>query len=254
MGLSHGPKEPLGVTDGLVLYLDAANARSYPKSGTTWFDRSGRGNNATLVGDEIFYASNIKGGVFNFTAGPTYDTNPDYFSLPNTAFTLGANFTIEVWNYYNSASTPNSGSGVNPWTDGCLYTNSAESSWNLGSGNNNGLLFGYNSIVYTNTSSVETQIDYSSNPSTLVWHQHVLVVNGGTGTVYVDKSQVASLSNMRTYTQSNGTLGIGIADKSGGDYRGEYLGYISNVWIYTKSLTEAEISQNFNALRGRYGL
>jgi len=41
MGLAHGAQEPLGVRDGLVLYLDAANARSYPRSGTTWFDRSG---------------------------------------------------------------------------------------------------------------------------------------------------------------------------------------------------------------------
>jgi hypothetical protein len=41
MGLVHGAQEPLGVRDGLVLYLDAANARSYPRSGTTWFDRRG---------------------------------------------------------------------------------------------------------------------------------------------------------------------------------------------------------------------
>ena len=38
MGLSHSPKI---VTDGLVLCLDAANAKSYPGSGTTWYDLSG---------------------------------------------------------------------------------------------------------------------------------------------------------------------------------------------------------------------
>jgi hypothetical protein len=241
--------------NGLVLALDAGNIKSYNAgiSTTSWNDVSGNNKNATLVGDEISYL-NVNGGVFNFTAGPTYDTNPDYFSLPNTAFTLGANFTIEIWNYYNAASTPSSGAAVNPWSDGCLYTNSAEGDWSSSAGNNNGLLFGYNSINYTNNSGAETQIDYSSNPSTLVWHQHVLVVNSGTGIVYVDTSQVASLSNMRTYTQSNGTLGIGIADKSGSNYRGEYLGYISSVKVYTKALSAAEVSQNYNALRGRYGI
>ena len=95
---------------------------------------------------------------------------------------------------------------------------------------------------------------YSSAPTTRVWHQHVLVVNSGTGRVYVDNVQVATLSNMRTYTQSNGTLGIGIADKNIPLYRGEYLGYIPNVKIYNRALTAAEILQNFNALKGRFGL
>jgi len=35
MSLNHSPSI---VTDGLVLCLDAANQRSYPKSGTTWSD------------------------------------------------------------------------------------------------------------------------------------------------------------------------------------------------------------------------
>ncbi len=237
------------VRDGLVLDLDAAINLSYPGSGTTWTDLSGNNKNATLVGDEISYL-NVNGGVFNFTAGPASDGDPDYFSLPNTSFILGANFTIEVWTYYNSVSQPD----TNPWGGGCLYTNSAEDDWSSGAGNDNGLLFGYNSIVYRNTSSSEISVLYSPAPTTRVWHQHVLVVNSGTGIVYVDTSQVASLSNMRTYTQSNGTLGIGIADKFGLNYRGEYLGYIPNVKIYNRALSAAEILQNYNALKHRFGL
>ena len=37
------------VTDGLVLNLDAANHKSYPGTGTTWYDLSRNGNNASLV-------------------------------------------------------------------------------------------------------------------------------------------------------------------------------------------------------------
>ena len=44
MGVNYNPKI---VTDGLVLCLDAANKRSYPGSGSTWNDLSGRGNHFT---------------------------------------------------------------------------------------------------------------------------------------------------------------------------------------------------------------
>jgi hypothetical protein len=238
---------PNVVEDGLILALDAGNTKSYPGSGDTWIDLSGQGNNATRVNpSEIVYNSN---GWFDYTSGPSYDNDLGCFTLPNDSFTLGANFTIEVWNNYDAASTPNSGSSVSPWGDGCLWTNSATSDWSVGAGNNNGLLFGYNSFVYRNTSGTEIQVDYSTNPSTQTWHQHVLVVNSGTGNVYVDKSSVATLPDFRTIGQSNGTLGIGVADNNN---RGEYLGFISIVRIYLKALTAAEIAQNYNTLKGRY--
>ena len=249
MGLAHSPRI---VTDGLVLALDAANPKSYVGSGNTWTDLSGLGNNATRTNStEVVYNSN---GWFDWTDGPAYDTTQGCFTLPGSSFTLGANFTIEVWNYYDAASTPNSGSGVNPWSDGCLWTNSASADWSSGAGNNNGFLFGYNSFVFRNTSGSEIQVDYATNPTTQTWHQHILVVNSGTGTVYVDKSSVATLFNFRTIGQSNGTLGIGIADKLSTNCRGEYDGFISIVRVYTKALTAAEIQQNFNATRSRYGI
>ena len=236
------------VTTDLALHLDAYNTSSYSGSGNTWTDLSGNSNNATRTSSsEVVYNSN---GWFDWTDGPGYDSTQGCFTLPNDSFTLGANFTIEVWNYYDSTSAPN----TSPWTGGNLWTNSANSDWNGGAGSNNGLLFGYNSMRYRNTSNSETQLTYSSNPTTQVWHQHVLVVDSGTATVYVDKNSVGTASDIRTYTQSNGDLGIGIADKFGSNFRGEYLGFISIVRIYQKSLTALEILQNYNAHKGRYGL
>jgi hypothetical protein len=51
MAFNYSPKI---VTDGLVLYLDAANRYSYPGSGTTWSDISRGGNNGTLVNGPTF--------------------------------------------------------------------------------------------------------------------------------------------------------------------------------------------------------
>jgi hypothetical protein len=42
------------VTSGLVLCLDAANPRSYPGSGSNWFDVSGLNNHHTIVGSPTF--------------------------------------------------------------------------------------------------------------------------------------------------------------------------------------------------------
>lgn len=240
------------VTDGLILNLDAADTSSYPGSGDTWTDLSGQGNNATRTNStEVVYNSN---GWFDWTDGPALDATQGCFTLPGNSFTLGASFTIEVWNYYDAASTPNSGSDVSPWLDGCLWTNSASADWNTGAGNDNGMLFGYNSFVYRNTTPSEVQVDYDINPSTQTWHQHVLVVNNGTGTVYVDKSSVATLPNFRTIGQSNGDLGIGIGDIFSGNVRGEYDGFISIVRIYNRALSTEEISNNFESDRNRYSL
>jgi hypothetical protein len=55
MGFFRGPKI---VTDGLILALDAASPRSYPGTGTTWYDLSGQGNNGTLVNGPTFSSAN----------------------------------------------------------------------------------------------------------------------------------------------------------------------------------------------------
>jgi hypothetical protein len=47
MAISYNSKI---VTNGLVLCLDAANPRSYPGTGTNWFDVSGLGNHHTIIG------------------------------------------------------------------------------------------------------------------------------------------------------------------------------------------------------------
>ena len=237
---------PSTVTDGLIFALDAANTKSYSGSGDTWTDTVG-GKNATRTNSsEVVYNSN---GWFDWTDGPGYDSTQGCFTLPNDSFTLGNNFTIEIWNYYDSSTEP----ATNPFTGPNLFTNQASKDWN-DNGLGNGLLFGFNSIRVLNVSGAQDVV-YNPSPSLQTWHQHVLVADNNTsGTVYVDGNSVATLNPVRTYNQSNGELGIGIADKYFENYRGEYLGFISIVRVYLKALTQEEILQNFNALRGRYGI
>ena len=67
MSLFHSPSL---VTSGLVLCLDAGNPKSYPGSGTTWTDLSGRGNHGTLVNGPTFNSAN--GGSIVFDGSNDY--------------------------------------------------------------------------------------------------------------------------------------------------------------------------------------
>ena len=53
------------ITDGLVLYLDAANTKSYIGSGTTWKDLSGNSNDGTLTNGPTFDSGNSGSIVFD---------------------------------------------------------------------------------------------------------------------------------------------------------------------------------------------
>ena len=227
------------VSTGQFLYLDAGNSRSYPGSGTTWTDLIGN-KTASMVSTTY---SSINGGVINHNGTNAYST------IANTAYTLGSSFSIEIWAYWNSATPPAS----NPWT-GCLYTNSALNDWNIGAGNNNGLLISFNSNRYISNTGAETGSSWT-NPTVQAWHQYVFTFNSGTGIVYVDNQQVNSASNYRTsFGVTLDSYGIGKSDTSG-PARGFWNGYISNFKLYIgKTLTAAEIRQNYNALRGRFGV
>ncbi len=51
MSVKGGPNI---VTSGMLLEFDAANTKSYPGSGATWFDKSGFANNGTLINGPTF--------------------------------------------------------------------------------------------------------------------------------------------------------------------------------------------------------
>ena len=93
------PFKPI-VTNGLVLYLDAANDKSYPGSGTGWGDITSNSNNVTLVNGPTFDTSNAGSLVF--------DGVNDYGTMSyNSGFDLSStDFTLEGWFNSNSFSSP----------------------------------------------------------------------------------------------------------------------------------------------------
>jgi len=73
------------VTNGLDMYLDAANNNSYPGSGTTWFDLSGNKNNFTLVNSPTYTGKTID---FNGSSQYALCVNNTFGNYGSNSFTF----------------------------------------------------------------------------------------------------------------------------------------------------------------------
>ena len=226
MGLAHSPRI---VTDNLVLALDAANTKSYPGSGTNVSDLSGNGYDFTMTNGATTNATN--GGVFSF------DGSDDYLnttSIPSSFWNSGS-WTVSLWAYFDAVDkgSDNSmiGHGTNTQNQGLHLTERSQR-----------VYFGFYSNDF-NTGQI-------LNATT--WYNIVWTFN------YSTKAK-------RVFVNTNDEGGDGTTGYSGtsNDTRignvtysavGDMDGFLSNIMFYNKVLTDTEIKQNFNALRGRYGI
>jgi hypothetical protein len=233
MGASAGPDI---VDTGLVLALDAADRNSYPGSGTAWTDLSGNGNNGTLTNGPTFNSAN--GGSIVF------DGSNDYVTLGTPALMNGVQvpLTICLWARANSFGEYNTLWGV-------YYSISGGQLYSLFRVDSGTLRY------FTSNSSGGIQFNGSFAPSTSVWNFYVVTVSGTLSspsvTIYLNSS-----SQTFSYSTLTSSPNLSVDFKIGSNSNGSQLwnGNISNVMWYNRALTASEISQNFNALKGRYGI
>jgi len=216
---------PSIVTSGLILCLDAANKRSYPGSGTVWTDVSGNSYVGTLT-NGVSYSSNNQGVM-------TFDGVDDRVNVVNNISAL-SNLTIEI--FLNTSVVDGT---QNIFLDQFLslrYEISPTNKFNIHLGN--GSAWAYTSLPSSTTVVANT------------WYQTAWTWNGSTATMYVNGVAENSLSSAAASSGSgNITLGQHTPDTS---YA--WAGNMGSVKIYNVSLTAAQVSQNFNAQRGRYGI
>ena len=223
MSIAAGPSI---VTSGLVLDLDAANPRSYPGSGTVWTDISGNGYTGTLTNSPTYNSSNMGSIVFDGSTSKVITTlSPQY-----------NNTTWEAWVYcYANVSSYNMFMG-----DWLPYFG----------------FYGGSSLFFSNyISGIQQTIQTASNLSLNTWYQAVFSTSyDGTNTaslIYTNGVQTASGVFTGVQGAPSGTFTIGDGNNSSWY---PFQGRVSGVKIYNRTLSVAEITQNFNALRGRYGI
>lgn len=234
------------VTTDLKLNLDVGNASSYPGSGTTWTDLSGNGINGTLNGVE--YNSDNGGSL-------VFDGISDYVTTSSSQLQPGNNpFTMEVWFRWF-------GNGTNAANILFTYGNDIGANRNpvLIINSSNGIDFSLGGSGLVSSSTIQTN----------TWYQ---VVSTYRNVQFDSKTQIylnGSLQNTTSYNSanielsgSNGeTAGIGCLFSQYGNIGtgatkryGTFNGNISVIRFYKKALSASECTQNFNAIRSRYGL
>lgn len=228
MAIGYNPKI---VTNGLALYLDAANRKSYPGSGTTWFDLSGNNRNATKAGSQSPTYPEHNQIFFTFTGGVT-SNNYSRFDVTN----IPSFSSLSVFAWYRTSNK----------TDSKTIIRMNNSDFEL-SVNQSVSLF-----IAAGTNWSDVNIQPTRNDATDGnWHNIGLTFNGQTLTGYFDTIQVGTTTRANSTTTASGTLRIGTRDDA---FAQHFFGDISLVIIYNRVLTAQEIQQNFNALRGRYGI
>ena len=229
---------PKVVTDNLVLYLDVGNAKSYPGSGSNWYDLSNSGNNATAYGSPTF--STDGKGCFDF-AGTT--TSNSYSSGANTGFTFvnnmvptTGNFTFECW-IKNPPASGQTG----------LFSNA---------GGGDGYRFGpgYDGVyILIGPNYTEFGISWNGNLDSTKWY-HVVTTWDRTSAYKINAFLNGSYKNyggIPTTQTAFTTAAPGIVRSACCNV---YTGKLAMFKVYSRLLTDSEILQNYNATKGRFGL
>jgi hypothetical protein len=225
------------ILDGLVLHLDAGNSQSYPGSGTTWADLSGNGNNGTLTNGPTFSSAN-KGAI-------AFDGTDDYVMLgtPPTLAGLQVPLTICAWVYPDSLSQFTTIYGAYGATSGSrLYSMVRVDS---------GIL-----KYYTSTTAGGFQSGGSLTITPSTWQFIAVRVSGSISspTVTLFRNDISQTFGLSALSSSpNLTVTLRIAGNQANSNE-SLNGRIPFLTVYNRALSAAEVSQNFNALRGRFGI
>ena len=222
------------VNDGLVLWLDPGNFNSYPGTGTTWTDLSGNGNDGTLINGPTFDSSN--GGSIVFPG-----TN-EYGTLGNT-FTNGfRDITVSAWIYLTddterSFFITKYVTADNGWL--LFYRNPA-----------NGNAFSFDGRTGTGVYSTVRSI---TQPSLNKWYHVVGIRQSDNWKIYVDGNLENSVISGSPTNVFNSTtqVEIGRVNSVSSEYA---TTKIANIKVYDRALSQEEVQQNFNSLRGRFGI
>lgn len=224
MGIYRGPNV---VTDGLVMAIDAGSTRSYPGSGTTV---------TSLVGTSTGTLNNGVGFSSSYKGGFTFDGSNDYISINDSILNVDA-FTAEA--VVNIA-----------------HNTDNETILGIGNGSSSGIWFlkhrsGLgNRLVMHGYDGVNPRIDVtSSNIVPDAENTYVAVTFNGTSyQLYIEG--VADGNSV-----SDNKVGATSTNYIGRLNTSSYVaGTIYTVKLYNRALSAAEVLQNYNAQKSRFGL
>ena len=232
MAAASGPNV---VEDGLVLALDAGNNKSAPVGiGTIWDDISGNNNTVNGIDPSYDMFQSYAGGVFSFDG-----VNEEiYLSDSESLRFTNALFSINVWiyidNLYNSFPIINK--------RGQNELDNLDYSFEVSSDGKVRLIIDSNFVCETATGLIEQG----------KWYNLTATHDGNIAKIYINGVQSVSVSSNKSSLSSSSVLiriGYAVSTWPSKVYG---IGKISIISMYDRPLTPQEVSQNYNAIKGRY--
>ena len=229
MALHHNPRI---VTSGLVLHLDPADKNSYPGTGISCKNLSGDSNNGSLSGGVTY--SNLNNGIFILDGIDDYVAVPDSNSLDITD-----NITISFW--FNVYAYTLALYSVNFFKK-FVNTNTANFIFYF-----DGTFTPKKLLVYANRGGVWSSVSPTTGDIPInTWTHITWTYNSVTGGfLYVYGNRLSTVGVGSGVLATNSTE-VAIGDKLNGA--------MASSQIYNRVLTAEEVLQNYNALKGRFGL
>ena len=239
MAFNFSPKI---VTDGLVLCLDAANTKSIVSGSTIWNDLSRGGNNGTLISGVTFNSGN--GGSVGF------DGVDDYVNIINPSVLQSQNFSISVW------INPSTATNVITSLIDYDHASTLRQGWVIQSQDATTNRYYY--FVYwdgTNFQPSAGAPGMGIQTTNFIWQNLTYIKNGTSVVGYLNGVQLytATTSNATISYLPNRNLTIGKVISTTVGNR-SYNGKVSTTQIYNRALSAAEVLQNYNATKTRFGL
>jgi hypothetical protein len=229
------------VTDGLVFYIDAANPLSYPGTGNTIYNliRDTSYPSMALFGDTANYGS-IGNGVVTL-GGASNNTSAGTILRGVGALgdTINSDFTTMGWQYRTSSKS------------GELLSY-RQTSFRLA------LDIVDTNIIFYQRESISPYVTNSTyvivNNALNVWNHFALVRSENSWSFYKNGVLLGTNTFTPTETLSGTAFHIGGA-WSDDDYLSNCMnGSVGPTLHYTRALSSAEILQNFNSTRARFGI
>jgi hypothetical protein len=253
---------PTIILDNLLVNLDAGNTSSYSGSGNTWYDLSGNGYNTTLYGSPTYSSTNGGSLAFNSFTSTQYAEIIGYTQTSVTAYTISA--WLKTTSNYQAIICQNRGlaSGTSGKSLTLGLTPYLNNTGSLGTSSAGRVFF----AADTDASVISIYSNASVNDGN--WHNVVGVFYRATGTVsfssfriYIDGS-LASTTNGSSYFNSfvvpltgldNTAIGWHPAWQAFDSYSGKIDASLGSILIYGKNLSDAEVLQNYNVTKARFG-
>ena len=237
------------VTNGLVIYYDALNNNSYPGSGASWLDLTPYNNTGSLLNSPV-----IANGYASFSG----EDNTEKVIIDNISEINSTTeyVTIDMWARINNPPLPEGDAGgmfcgfgggssysvqLRPTDDALGFTSGTNDIYGIDTVTELGLISNWKHYCFVMVNTATTALTISDQKIYINSQSQVL------------SQQVGTTSDTRFSFTSDSLLGFpGRAYINGGLLLINMD--VALFKVYNRELTQAEVTQNFNAHKGRFNI